>query len=90
MAQHFRAMAVLSEDPGPVPSTARQFTTTRFHSQGTCCLLLASSGTRHADGAYTHMQAKDSNVKKFKIKRICIPPHGYKTMQVKYIINVLQ
>lgn len=59
MADWVRALAVLAEDPGLVPSIhmATQLSVNSI-SRGSMSPLLASSEARHTCDAHTYMQAK--------------------------------
>lgn len=61
MAQKFRVLAVLLNDLDSVPS-AQMATQNHLQSQfrEVRCPLRTPTGTRHACGAYTYMQAKHS------------------------------
>lgn len=56
MAQCLKALAVFVEDPGLVPSTL--MAAGDYLTPGLWCPLLASSGSRHTNGAQTHKQVK--------------------------------
>ena len=58
MAHQFRALAILAEDLGSIPSThmmAQNPINSQLQFQGIQCPLLASKGTRHACGMHTYM-----------------------------------
>lgn len=57
MAQWFRALATLAEDPGLSPSAHMCLTIISNSSSQGPNPLLASTGIRHTCGTHTHMQA---------------------------------
>ena len=70
MAQQLRAVATSSKDPGLISSThGMAHNHLQFQFQRIWCPLLASMGTRHAQGTQIHIQARYSYIWNWHFKK---------------------